>query len=71
LSTVTANWADDTENRISITGSVIYLLGVPICWRSKGQKGVTLSTSEAEYVAMSDVVKEIRLVYYLLETLDI
>jgi hypothetical protein len=36
-----SDWAGDTENRISITGFIIYLLGVPICWRSKGQKGVT------------------------------
>jgi hypothetical protein len=41
--------AGDTETRISVTGFIIYLLGVPICWRSKGQKGVTLSSSEAEY----------------------
>jgi hypothetical protein len=66
-----SNWAGDTENWISITGFIIYLLGVPICWRSKGQKGVTLSTSEAEYVAMSEAVKEIRFVYYLLESLGI
>ena len=66
-----SDWAGDTENRISITGFIIYLLGVPICWRSKGQKGVTLSSSEAEYVAMSEAVKEIRFVYYLLESLGI
>jgi hypothetical protein len=41
--------AGDTENRIRITVSIIYLLGVPKFWRSKGQKGVTLSRSEAEY----------------------
>jgi hypothetical protein len=45
--------------------------GVPICWRSKGQKGVSLSIIEAEYVAMSEAVKEIRFVYYLLESLGI
>ena len=66
-----SDWAGDTENRISITGFIIYLLGVPICWRSKGQKGVTLSSSEAEYVAMSEAVKEIRFVYYLLVSLGI
>jgi hypothetical protein len=39
--------------RISVTGFITYLLGVPICWRSNGQKGVTLSSSKAEYVAIS------------------
>jgi hypothetical protein len=66
-----SDWAGDTGNRISITGFIIYLLGVPICWRSKEQKGVTLSSSEAEYVAISGAVKEIRFVYYLLESLGI
>jgi hypothetical protein len=54
-----SNWAGDAETRISVTGFIIYLLGVPICWRSKGQKGVTLSSSEVEYVAISEAVKEI------------
>jgi hypothetical protein len=50
-----------------VTGFIIYLLGAPICWRSKGQKGVTLSSSEAEYVAMLEAVKEIRFIYFLLK----
>jgi hypothetical protein len=54
-----SDWAGDAKIRISVTGFIIYLLGVPICWRSKGQKGVTLSSSEAEYVAISEAVKEI------------
>jgi hypothetical protein len=37
----------------------MYLLGVLICWRSKAQKGVTLSSSEAEYKAMMEAVKDI------------
>jgi hypothetical protein len=65
-----SNWAGDAETRISVTGFIIYLLGVPICWRSKGQKGVTLSSSEAEYVAISEAVKEIRFIYYLLESIE-
>jgi hypothetical protein len=39
------DWAGDSETRISITGFIIYLLNVPICWRSKSQKSVTLSSS--------------------------
>ena len=41
-------------------------MGVPISWRSKGQKSVTLSSSEAEYVALSEAAKEIKFVYQLL-----
>jgi hypothetical protein len=48
LSYSNSDWAGNPENRISVTGFIIYLLGAPICWRSKGQKGVTLSSSEAE-----------------------
>jgi len=34
------DWAGDPETRVSITGFVIYLLDVPICWCSKAQKSV-------------------------------
>jgi hypothetical protein len=61
-----SNWAGDVETRISVTGLIIYLLGVPICWRSKGMKGVTLSSSDAEYVSMSEAIKEIKVIFYLL-----
>jgi hypothetical protein len=64
-----SDWAGDPESRISVTGFIMYLLGVPICWRSKAQKGVTLSSSEAEYVAMLESVKEIRFIYYLLRSI--
>jgi hypothetical protein len=53
------NLAGDAETRISVTGHLIYLLGAPICWRSKVQKGVTLSSNEAEYVAMSEAAKDL------------
>jgi hypothetical protein len=52
-----SNYATDPETRISISGYVLYLKGVPISWRSKGQKSVTLSLTEAEYIAMSECAK--------------
>jgi hypothetical protein len=61
-----SDWAADVENQIIVTGFIIYLLGVPIYWSSKGQLRVTLSNIEAEYVAMSDAVKEIRFIFNLL-----
>jgi hypothetical protein len=56
---------------VSVTGFIIYLLSVPICWRSKSQKGVTLSSKEAKYVAISEAVKELKFIYYLLSDLHI
>jgi len=66
-----ADFAGDKETRISFTGYVIYFMNVPICWRSRGQKGVTLSTTEAEYVACSEVVKELLFIVYLLRIMKI
>jgi hypothetical protein len=56
---------------VSVTGFIIYLLNIPICWRSKSQKGVTLSSTEAEYVAISEAVKELKFIYCLLSNLHI
>jgi hypothetical protein len=49
----------------------MYLLGVPICWRSKDQKGVTLSRSKAKYMAILEAMTEIRFIDYLLRTMFI
>jgi hypothetical protein len=57
-------WAGDPETKICVKGFIIYLLGMPVSWRSKARRGVTLSSSEAEYVVISDAVKEIKLMYY-------
>jgi hypothetical protein len=46
-------------------------LNVPICWRSKSQKGVTLSSTEAKYVSISEAVKELKFIDYLLSDLHI
>jgi hypothetical protein len=61
-----SDWARDVENRISVNGFIIHLLEVLIFWSSKDQQRVTLSGSEAEYVAMSEAVKEIHFISYLL-----
>jgi hypothetical protein len=56
---------------VSVTGSIIYLLSVLICWRSKSQKGVTLLSTEAKYVVISEAIKELKFIYYLLSDLHI
>ena len=45
------------ETRISVDGFIIYLLGVPIIWDSKNQRSATLTSSELEYVALSEAAK--------------
>lgn len=47
-----SNYATDPENRLSVSGFVLYLCGVPIVWHTKQQRSITLSSSEAEYVAL-------------------
>jgi hypothetical protein len=62
---------DFAESHISVMGYVVYFMSVPVCWRSRGQKSVTLSTTEAEYVACSEVVKEVLFILQLLKHLQI
>jgi hypothetical protein len=56
---------------VSVTEFIIYSLNLPTCWRSNLQKGVTLLSTEAEYVAISEAVKEFKFIYYLLSDLHI
>jgi hypothetical protein len=46
-------------------------MNVPVCWISKAQRGVTLSSSKAEYVTISEAVKEIKFIYCLLREIGI
>jgi hypothetical protein len=49
----------------------MYLQGAPVRWRFKAQKGVALSRSEAEYVAISDAVKQIKFCIFFFKTLEL
>ena len=66
-----SDFASDKETRISVFGYIIYLCGIPIAWRSKGMKSVLLSTREAEYMALSEVVKDLKSTVQLLQTMNI
>lgn len=61
-----SDWGGDTLDRKSNTGYVVCLAGGPISWTSKKQRTVALSTMEAEYMALSEVTKEIIYVRNLL-----
>ena len=54
-----ADYASKVTDRRSVSGGIVMCAGRAVSWYSKTQKCVTLSTTQAEYVAMSDVAKEI------------
>ena len=66
-----SDFASDKETRISVFGYIIYFCGILIAWRSKGMKSVVLSTTEAEYMALSEVVKEVKFIVQLFQTMNI
>jgi len=55
---VDADFAGDIDSRKSTTGFVFTLGGTAISWASNLQKIVTLSSTEAEYVAATEAGKE-------------
>lgn len=65
-----ASWATKPDRK-STTGYLWYLAGGPISWRSARQRIVALSSCEAEYVAMSDAVKEMFWIRFILVALGL
>lgn len=64
-----ADYANDVDTCRSTTGYTITVGGSTVCWRSRRQHSVALSTTEAEYMAMGDCAKHLiwfrRLMYIL------
>ena len=55
-----ADFASDLDSRKSTTGWIFMYNGGAISWRSSQQSIPALSTSEAEYMSLSDAAKEAR-----------
>ncbi|XP_042042950.1 secreted RxLR effector protein 161-like [Salvia splendens] len=53
-----SDYASNRDNRRSQTGYVFNLYGTAISWKYGLQHVVSLSTTEAEYIAMTEAVKE-------------
>lgn len=53
-----ADWGSDNDSRRSCSGYVVIMAGAAISWQSKRQPIVALSSTEAEYIALSAAVKE-------------
>jgi hypothetical protein len=55
---VDANWASDINDRKSTSGFIFFFARSPISWSSKKQTSVTLSSTEAKYIAAAHTTKE-------------
>nr|P0CV72.1 RecName: Full=Secreted RxLR effector protein 161; Flags: Precursor [Plasmopara viticola] len=53
-----ADWAGDVESRRSTSGYLFKLNGGCVSWRSKKQRTVALSSTEDEYMALSEATQE-------------
>ena len=62
---------EDIVDRKSTTGYVIRMNGNSVYWKSKKQDIVTKSSTEAEYVALSVCVTEIKVIRKLLKEFEI
>lgn len=66
-----ADWAGDCDDRHSTSGNLFVLGEGAICWASRKQPVVALSTAESEYIALSAAAQEAAWLQKLLSDLNI
>lgn len=68
---VDADWAGDRASRKSMLGYIFILNGSPISWSSKRQDAVALSSTESEYVSLSQGVQQALWICSWLDEVDL
>lgn len=53
-----ANWAEDKADRKSNSGYIFIINGAAVSWACRKQSCVALSTTEAEFIALSEACQE-------------
>ena len=61
-----SDFAGDKDTRLSVAGYDVYLYGCLVAWKSRALRTHALSSTETEYLAMSEVYCEVLLPYALL-----
>ena len=54
-----ADYAANPDTRKSTSGFVLTLSSGPVTWAARSQKSVAQSTTEAEYIALADCIKDV------------
>lgn len=65
-----ANWAEDKESRKSNSGFVFFFNGGTISWACRKQSCVALSSTEAEFISLSEACQEAQWLRKLLQDLN-
>ena len=65
-----SDWASDPDNRHSMTGYTFILSGGAIAWATQKQRTVVLSSTEAEYMAITECAKHAQWTISLLRQLN-
>lgn len=68
---IDADYANDIDARRSISGYVVKVYGATVIWSSKKQQSVALSSTEAEYVALTQGIQDIIWLKGLLNDMNI
>ena len=66
-----SDWAQDRQSRKSTSGNLIFLGGNLISWKSKKQQSVSLSSTEAEFIAIAQGSQELLWIKSLVEDLGL
>ena len=64
---VDSDWDGDKISRKSVSGWIVYIQNNPIAWGSRQQQTIAQSSSEAEFIALSDICKEIVFIVNIFE----
>ena len=66
-----ADWRGDVTDRKSTSGILLKIGNTPVFWKSKKQRCVSLSTSEAEFIAMSEACQNIIWISAMLQSIGL
>jgi hypothetical protein len=66
-----SDWGSNVDDRKSVSGFVVCVNGNPVSWLSRSQKSTALSSCEAEFMAISEAMREALWLRQLLLELDV
>ena len=66
-----SDYTSNPDTRRSVSGFILFILGVPVYWRLSAHRWMTLSTSKEEWLVLSQAVKEVMFIIQLLKSMKI